>query len=317
MSQFEADAELVLQEQKAESLEEKAGHRSRMLVEASRPLSVRRAVVEQLGQRLVAAGGQLTAPLRELLASQPLSPSGTVDAQRRLALQLRAQAAELRLKAAQAWDEELGRQQAQLNRVSQGLVRAEQELQQLVDQLEAERAAAAAAPPPEPEPVLLTRVNAQAPVPRAEPSGPQVRQTTPMPAPVALWNLPGGTPKPAPLPPTGAELRSHARARFKVRVDFESDHNFYTGFSADISEGGLFVATLNLQPRGSAVEVAFSLPTGEQVVARGHVRWVRESSDRDPGVHAGMGIQFDGLSTDAREAVHRFIDDRDPIFFEE
>jgi hypothetical protein len=61
--------------------------------------------------------------------------------------------------------------------------------------------------------------------------------------------------------------------------------------------------------------VAFALPTGEQVVARGVVRWIREASDRDTTVQAGMGIQFDSLSEDARDAVHSFIHQREPMFY--
>ena len=47
--------------------------------------------------------------------------------------------------------------------------------------------------------------------------------------------IPRSTPAPR-LP--GSENRVHHRATLSVQVDFESDHNFFTGFSADISEGG-------------------------------------------------------------------------------
>jgi uncharacterized protein (TIGR02266 family) len=148
---------------------------------------------------------------------------------------------------------------------------------------------------------------------------------------VVRMERPSRTPTPVPRPTrltppapravqvaTGVNQRTHARARLKVQVDFESDHNFFTGFSSDISEGGLFVATFNVQPLGSQVEVAFALPTGEHVMARGSVKWVRDSremagSDTPPG----MGIQFERLPDEAREAVHRFITQRDPIFYDE
>lgn len=129
-------------------------------------------------------------------------------------------------------------------------------------------------------------------------------------------------PKPAPPPlPTAppplqaVNNRIHPRAQLKVQVDFESDHNFFTGFSSDISEGGLFVATVNIQPLGSPVEVAFALPSGEQVMARGRVRWVREADARGHSEQPGMGIQFEALSEDAREAVQQFISQREPLFY--
>ena len=115
----------------------------------------------------------------------------------------------------------------------------------------------------------------------------------------------------------GINQRQHSRARLRVQVDFESDHNFFTGFSSDISEGGLFVATVNLQPLGSPVEVAFALPTGEQVVAKGRVRWLREASVSDNSFQPGMGIQFEVLPDEARDAVLRFIQQRDPIFYDD
>src|SRR5207237_787078 len=52
----------------------------------------------------------------------------------------------------------------------------------------------------------------------------------------------------------GREVRPRAAcARMQAEVDFESDSNFYSGFSSDVGEGGLFVATVNLVEPGTEV----------------------------------------------------------------
>ena len=66
---------------------------------------------------------------------------------------------------------------------------------------------------------------------------------------------------------TGAKVaqnQQHVRAaeRFdlEVKVDLESDHNFYTGLTQNISSGGLFIATNALRKIGDRITLKFSLP---------------------------------------------------------
>ncbi|MBS2027628.1 MAG: TIGR02266 family protein [Deltaproteobacteria bacterium] len=119
--------------------------------------------------------------------------------------------------------------------------------------------------------------------------------------------------KPSRPPVAADERRTHARTRFEAKVDFESDHNFFTGFSSDISEGGLFIATVNLLPIGSRVDVTFSIGEGPSVSVTGTVRWMREILD-DAAVMPGIGVQFDALPENVRSGIHQFIGARDPLF---
>ena len=57
----------------------------------------------------------------------------------------------------------------------------------------------------------------------------------------------------------GAAGRSSSRIPLQTQVDLSSDSNVFTGFSTNLSEGGVFVATLNLLPVGTAVDLS---PTG-------------------------------------------------------
>lgn len=280
--------ELQVKEQQVEGWEEKLARRAQALADSARSLQQRRANLSPLVSQLKSAGGALPGHAQELLSAEPLVAGPHVEAALHQAHEARRVALDARIRAAQAWEEDLTRQTTALNTVLQGLTELQQQLQAELEAAVQQRAAAAQAKA-ESEAVMLVRAKS-APTPSA-------------------------APRPPPAPRGGPDNRVHSRARLRVQVDFESDHNFFTGFSSDISEGGLFVATVNIQPLGSPVEVAFALPTGEQVMARGTVRWVRENNDRDPSVQPGMGIQFEALSEDAREAVHSFIAQREPMFF--
>lgn len=126
---------------------------------------------------------------------------------------------------------------------------------------------------------------------------------------------------PAPVKPeasakaTGASRRAAPRVALVAQVDVSSDTNFFNGFSTDIADGGLFVATCSLLPIGSTVDVNFSLPNGKRIEAKGEVRWVRELDDKNPDTFPGMGVRFVELSAAARAAIGGFVAEREPMFF--
>jgi uncharacterized protein (TIGR02266 family) len=115
----------------------------------------------------------------------------------------------------------------------------------------------------------------------------------------------------------GAPGRSSSRIPVQTQVDLSSDSNVFTGFSTNLSEGGVFVATLNLLPVGTAVDLTFSLPGKVRIAVQGEVRWTREVDDRAPDVFPGVGVRFVDLSPEAAQAIHRFVADREPLFFPE
>lgn len=113
------------------------------------------------------------------------------------------------------------------------------------------------------------------------------------------------------------ERRTGERVAIDVEVTMTSDHNFYTGFTQDISEGGLFIASHDILPVGT--EMTFSLKLGKGVVSCGGiVRWVREPSPYLDGVPPGMGVEFINLAPNVGAAINAFIDGRrDSIFFDD
>jgi len=94
-----------------------------------------------------------------------------------------------------------------------------------------------------------------------------------------------------------------------------SDSNFYAGFSRDVSEGGIYVATYDLLPIGALVEVEFFLPGGHEIRCKGEVRWVKDPVDNEE-MKPGMGIRFIDLPDDGLEAIQEFVANREPIFHE-
>ena len=114
--------------------------------------------------------------------------------------------------------------------------------------------------------------------------------------------------------PTLKDTRQSPRIDLEVEVTFESEHNFYTGFTQNLSSGGLFIATTIVRPVGSALHIKFTLPgEGPPIDADAVVRWVREVGE--PEDH-GMGVQFEGLAAPDRVRVDAFIAQRDTIFFD-
>ncbi|MGM0578527.1 MAG: TIGR02266 family protein [Myxococcota bacterium] len=116
----------------------------------------------------------------------------------------------------------------------------------------------------------------------------------------------------------GADRRRHERRPYEVDVSFESDHNFYTAFTENISSGGLFVATRDIPAIGSRFPLTFTLPTLDRpITVECEVRWQRleqlDSADSMPGV----GVRFLDLGPEEREAVNAFIARRDTLFYDD
>jgi uncharacterized protein (TIGR02266 family) len=111
--------------------------------------------------------------------------------------------------------------------------------------------------------------------------------------------------------------RAHERAPLSLDVTLDGEHNFFTGLTENISEGGLFVATHQLRDAGAQIAIEFTLPTRKEPIrAKCEVRWVRiysETSDAPPG----MGLRFLDLSEEDKAAISHFVTRRSPIFWDD
>ncbi len=126
--------------------------------------------------------------------------------------------------------------------------------------------------------------------------------------------------------PTGAKtaenqqnVRASERFDLEVKVDLESDHNFYTGLTQNISAGGVFIATHYIRRIGDRITLKFTLPGSDKTIdVETEVRWIRENSalQRVDGAQ-GMGVRFINLTPEASAAINAFIQARDSLFYDD
>lgn len=128
-----------------------------------------------------------------------------------------------------------------------------------------------------------------------------------------LTAVPSISPPAIPKP----ELRSGPREHVEANVGASSETNFYVGFSGEIAEGGVFVATYQVHDVGTPVEVLVTLPGGYEFKVPGHVHFVRDPMDMSAEAEPGMGVRFEALPSDSRELVLRFIRKRPPMFYDD
>jgi len=130
--------------------------------------------------------------------------------------------------------------------------------------------------------------------------------------------LHGKQPVETSVPPSeGDQVPRAPRIGLKVYVGFNSEHNFYAGFTQNISAGGLFIATHQPLDVGRQVELLFHVPTKKGPLrTRGVVAWVREYGEATSDVSPGMGIRFVDLSEEDTEAIRSFLQAREPLFID-
>lgn len=110
-------------------------------------------------------------------------------------------------------------------------------------------------------------------------------------------------------PAPDGDRRSDARIAIETEVSLESDSQFFTGLTGNLSGGGVFVATYRPLPVGCTVVMTLTLPDGELRV-RGTVRWSRDASS---GASPGLGVAFDDLGAGDAARIARFCEVRAPL----
>jgi uncharacterized protein (TIGR02266 family) len=115
-------------------------------------------------------------------------------------------------------------------------------------------------------------------------------------------------------------VRAAERFDLEVKVDLESDHNFYTGLTQNISAGGVFIATHHLRRIGDHITLKFTLPGSEkQLSVETEVRWIRENTALMKAGESGtgMGVRFINLSPEASAAITAFVESRESLYYDD
>lgn len=119
------------------------------------------------------------------------------------------------------------------------------------------------------------------------------------------------------IPPAPSPIGLGKRTEVEANVGASSETNFYVGFSGEIAEGGVFIATYNTLEVGSLANVTISLPGGYEFRVPGYVHFVRDPMDMSDESEPGMGIKFEQLQGEHRELILRFIRKRAPMFYDD
>jgi uncharacterized protein (TIGR02266 family) len=118
-------------------------------------------------------------------------------------------------------------------------------------------------------------------------------------------------------PPSVPPVASGPRETVEANVGASSETNFYVGFSGEIAEGGVFVATYATLEVATLVTIHVSLPGGFEFKVPGRVHFVRAPMDMNDDAEPGMGLKFEALPADQRELILRFVRKRAPMFYDD
>jgi uncharacterized protein (TIGR02266 family) len=97
-------------------------------------------------------------------------------------------------------------------------------------------------------------------------------------------------------------------APVRVRLRYAAFETFIEKFAANVTRGGVFLASRTPRPIGEVFQFEVQLAGGEVALAGdGKVTWVREFDPAAPNKPHGMGVQFLRLDGPSREVVNQML----------
>ena len=110
----------------------------------------------------------------------------------------------------------------------------------------------------------------------------------------------------------GRETQRRINQRFQVDLELtlQSESTIWMGHLENVSDGGVFVASKELKPIGTEIEITIKLPgTMLPIWAVGVVCWIRETSGKTDAP-LGMGIQFKLIADEALRRIRDYVRER-------
>jgi uncharacterized protein (TIGR02266 family) len=107
------------------------------------------------------------------------------------------------------------------------------------------------------------------------------------------------------------QRRQAQRFQVDLELTLQSESTIWIGHAENVSDGGVFVASKELKPIGTEVEITLKLP-GENVLpvwAVGTVVWIGETSGKTDAP-LGMGIQFRLIADEALRRIRDYVRER-------
>lgn len=98
----------------------------------------------------------------------------------------------------------------------------------------------------------------------------------------------------------------------RIRLRYSDVDTFVEKFAPNVTRGGVFLASRNIQPVGEVIGFEIQLLTGSVVLAgQGRVTWVKEFNPAEPNRPYGMGVQFVNVDTPSRPILARILRSKD------
>jgi len=98
----------------------------------------------------------------------------------------------------------------------------------------------------------------------------------------------------------------------RIRLRYPDVDTFVQKFAPNVTRGGVFIASRNIQPVGDLIEFEIQLVTGQVVLAgQGKVTWVKAFNPAEPTRPYGMGVQFVNVTPACRPILARILRGKD------
>jgi uncharacterized protein (TIGR02266 family) len=98
----------------------------------------------------------------------------------------------------------------------------------------------------------------------------------------------------------------------RIRLRYADLDTFVEKFAPNVTRGGVFLASRNIQPVGAVFPFEIQLIGGEVVLAgEGRVTWVKEFNPAEPQRPYGMGVQFISVALATKPILARILRAKD------
>jgi len=102
-----------------------------------------------------------------------------------------------------------------------------------------------------------------------------------------------------------ADRRHSERENIKIPVDYSAVDAFFSEFTTNINEGGMFIETESPAALDSVVQLQVRLPDLERPIKLGgRVAWISDGKADSP---PGMGIEFQDLTPELRRTINDLV----------
>ena len=110
------------------------------------------------------------------------------------------------------------------------------------------------------------------------------------------------------MPPPYFRPPNVANPPVRIRLRYPDVDTFVQKFAPNVTRGGVFIASRNIQPVGEVIGFEIQLITGEVVLAgQGKVTWVKAFNPDEPLRPYGMGVQFVNVTPACRPVLARIL----------